>query len=454
MAERLVVIGGVAAGMSAASRARRLRPDIEISVFEKSGFVSYGSCGLPYFISGLIKSPNDLVVYDAKFFKEKRNIDVFIHHEVLKIFPGKRTILVRNLENGKEFEVGYDKLVIATGARAVKPEIKGVELRGIFTVRFLEDGIKIKEFIGENSPRKALIVGAGYIGMEMAESLVSLGIDVTIVEQMPNILGTMDDEINEIVEQELQRNGVRLLKAVSVSEFVGENGYVKKSILSNGQMVDSELVVVGAGIKPNSEIAREAGIEIGKTGAIAVNQRMETNIPGIYSAGDCAEAYHLVLNRPVYLPLGTTANKQGKVAGENAAGGNAVFKGIVGTAVFKVFELEVARTGISEKQAKSEGFDYVATLIEHGSRAHYYPGGGKIRIKLIADRKTGRLLGAEMVGRDGVAKRIDVFATAIHAKLSVDEIAHLDLSYAPPFAPVWDPILIAVNDLEKKIKKT
>ncbi len=454
MAERLVVIGGVAAGMSAASRARRLRPDIEISVFEKSGFVSYGSCGLPYFISGLIKSPNDLVVYDAKFFKEKRNIDVFIHHEVLKIFPGKRTILVRNLENGKEFEVGYDKLVIATGARAVKPEIKGVELRGIFTVRFLEDGIKIKEFIGENSPRKALIVGAGYIGMEMVESLVSLGIDVTIVEQMPNILGTMDDEINEIVEQELQRNGVRLLKAVSVSEFVGENGYVKKSILSNGQMIDSELVVVGAGIKPNSEIAREAGIEIGKTGAIAVNQRMETNIPGIYSAGDCAEAYHLVLNRPVYFPLGTTANKQGKVAGENAAGGNAVFKGIVGTAVFKVFELEVARTGISEKQAKSEGFDYVATLIEHGSRAHYYPGGGKIRIKLIADRKTGRLLGAEMVGRDGVAKRIDVFATAIHAKLSVDEIAHLDLSYAPPFAPVWDPILIAVNDLEKKIKKT
>ncbi|MFN3134138.1 MAG: CoA-disulfide reductase [Candidatus Kryptonium sp.] len=453
MGERLVVIGGVAAGMSAASRARRLRPDMEITVFEKSGFVSYGSCGLPYFISGIIKSPENLVVYDAKFFKEKRNIDIFVHHEVLKIFPGKRTILVRNLENGKEFEVGYDKLVIATGARAVKPNIRGIELKGIFTVRFLEDGIKIKDFISENSPRKALIVGAGYIGMEMAESLVSLGMDVTIVEQMPNILGTMDDEINEIVEQELQRNGVKLLKSVSVNEFIGENGYVKKSVLSNGQMVDSELVVVGAGIKPNSEIAREAGIEVGKTGAIAVNQKMETNIPGIYSAGDCAEVYHLVLNRPVYIPLGTTANKQGKIAGENAAGGNAVFKGIVGTAVFKVFDLEVARTGISEKQAKSEGFDYVATLIEHGSKAHYYPGGSKIRVKLIADRKTGRLLGAEMVGKDGVAKRIDVFATAIHAKLSLDEIAYLDLSYAPPFAPVWDPILIAANDLEKKIKR-
>ncbi|CUT03700.1 CoA-disulfide reductase [Candidatus Chrysopegis kryptomonas] len=453
MTERLVVIGGVAAGMSAASRARRLRPDLEILVFEKSGFVSYGSCGLPYFVSDIIKAPENLVVYDAKFFKEKRNIDVFTHHEALKIFPAKRTLLVKNLENDKEFEVQYDKLVIATGARAVRPNVKGVDLKGIFTIRFLEDGIEIKSFIKENSPRKALIVGAGYIGMEMAESLVSVGMDVLIVEQMPNILGTMDDEINEVVEQELQRNGVKLLKSTSVDEFIGENGYVRKAKLSNGEIVDAELVLIGAGIKPNSEIAKEAGIEIGRTGAIAVNQRMETNISGIYSAGDCAEAFHLVLNRPVYIPLGTTANKQGKVAGENAAGGNAIFKGIVGTAVFKVFDLEVARTGLSEKQAKAEGFDYVSTVIEHGSRAHYYPGGSKIRVKLIADRKTGRLLGAEMVGRDGVAKRIDVFATALHAKLTIDEIGQLDLSYAPPFAPVWDPVLIAANDLEKKIKK-
>ncbi len=453
MAERLVVIGGVAAGMSAASRARRLRPDLEILVFEKSGFVSYGSCGLPYFVSDIIKAPENLVVYDAKFFKEKRNIDVFTHHEALKIFPAKRTLLVKNLENGKEFEVQYDKLVIATGARAVRPNVKGVDLKGIFTIRFLEDGIEIKNFIRENSPKKALIVGAGYIGMEMAESLVSVGMDVLIVEQMPSILGTMDDEINEVVEQELQRNGVKLLKSTSVDEFIGENGYVKKAKLSSGEVVDADLVLIGAGIKPNSEIAKEAGIEIGRTGAIAVNQRMETNIPGIYSAGDCAEAFHLVLNRPVYIPLGTTANKQGKVAGENAAGGNAVFKGIVGTAVFKVFDLEVARTGLSEKQAKAEGFDYVSTVIEHGSRAHYYPGGSKIRVKLVADKKTGRLLGAEMVGRDGVAKRIDVFATALHAKLTVDEIGQLDLSYAPPFAPVWDPVLIAANDLEKKIKK-
>jgi NADPH-dependent 2,4-dienoyl-CoA reductase/sulfur reductase-like enzyme len=451
MGERLVVIGGVAAGMSAASRARRLNPKIEIMVFEKSGFVSYGSCGLPYFVSDVIKAPENLVVYDAKFFKEKRNIDVYLHHEVLKIFPAKRSVLVKDLERNKEFEVGYDKLVIATGARAVKPNIKGIDLNGIFTIRFLEDGIAIKNFIRESSPKKALIIGAGYIGMEMAEALVSLGIDVTIVEVMPNILGSMDDEINEVVEAELQKNGVKLLKSTSVIEFVGD-GFVRKAILNNGSSLDVDLVIVGAGIKPNSEIARDAGIEIGRSGAIAVNQRMETNIPGVFAAGDCAEAFHLVLGRPVYIPLGTTANKQGKVAGENAVGGNAIFKGIVGTAVFKVFELEVARTGISEKQAKEEGIDYVSTVIEHSSRAHYYPGGSKIRVKLIAERKTGRLLGAEMVGRDGVAKRIDLFATALHARMSIGEIAGLDLSYAPPFAPVWDPILIAANDIEKKLK--
>jgi NADPH-dependent 2,4-dienoyl-CoA reductase/sulfur reductase-like enzyme len=451
MGERLVVIGGVAAGMSAASRARRLNPKIEIMVFEKSGFVSYGSCGLPYFVSDVIKAPENLVVYDAKFFKEKRNIDVYLHHEVLKIFPAKRSVLVKDLKRNKEFEVGYDKLVIATGARAVNPNIKGIDLNGIFTIRFLEDGIAIKNFIRENSPKKALIIGAGYIGMEMAEALVSLGIDVTIVEVMPNILGSMDDEINEVVEAELQKNGVKLLKSTSVVEFVGD-GFVRKAILNNGSSLDVDLVIVGAGIKPNSEIARDAGIEIGRSGAIAVNQRMETNIPGVFAAGDCAEAFHLVLGRPFYIPLGTTANKQGKVAGENAVGGNAIFKGIVGTAVFKVFELEVARTGISEKQAKEEGIDYVSTVIEHSSRAHYYPGGSKIRVKLIAERKTGRLLGAEMVGRDGVAKRIDVFATALHARMSIGEIAGLDLSYAPPFAPVWDPILIAANDIEKKLK--
>jgi NADPH-dependent 2,4-dienoyl-CoA reductase/sulfur reductase-like enzyme len=450
---RLVIIGGVAAGMSAASKARRLKPDIEIVVFERSGFVSYASCGLPYLISNVVRAPEDLIVYDVRFFKERRNIDVFLHHEVMAIYPSRRVVLVRDIELGREMEFRYDKLIIATGARAVVPRVAGVELKGIFVLRTVEDGIAIKDFIESNSPRRALIVGAGYIGMEVAESFVRLGMDVTIVERMPNILGSMDEEINEVVESELIRNGVRLIKSTSVSEFRGRDGRVLSAVLSNGDIVEVDIVVIGAGIKPNSEIASEAGIELGRTGAIAVNQRMETNISGIYSAGDCAEVFHLVLGRPVYIPLGTTANKQGKVAGENAVGGNAIFKGVVGTSVFKVFELEVGRTGISERQAREEGFDYVTDVIEHTSRAHYYPGGDRIRVKLIADRKTAWLLGAEMVGRDGIAKRIDVLATAIQARMTIEDISNLDLSYAPPFAPVWDPILIAANSLKKKLKR-
>jgi NADPH-dependent 2,4-dienoyl-CoA reductase/sulfur reductase-like enzyme len=436
--------------MSSASRARKLDPTIEIFVFEKGGFVSYGSCGLPYFISGVIESHENLIVYDAKFFKDKRNIDVFLYNEVIGIYPPKKIVIVKNLKDGDEREYHYDKLIITTGARAVVPQIKGINAKGIFSLRTLEDGIAIKKFIGDNSPKKSLIIGAGYIGMEMAESLVSCGMEVTVIEKMPNILGNMDNEINEIVESELQKNKVNLIKSASVSEFVNEKDYVKKAILDNGQTIDVDIAIVGTGIKPNSEIAKIAGIELGQTSAIKVNQKMETNVIDIYSAGDCAEAFHLVLKKPVYIPLGTTANKQGKIAGENAVGGNEIFKGIVGTTAFKVFELEVARTGISERQAKAEGFDYITATIEHNSKAHYYPGGSKIRIKLIADKKTGRLLGAEMVGKDGVAKRIDVFATALHNHMTVKDISNLDLSYAPPFSPIWDPVLIAVNDINKK----
>jgi len=395
-----VVIGGVAAGMSAASKARKLRYDIKILVFEKSGHISYGACGLPYFISDVIKSPEYLVAYDAK-----------------------KSVLVRNLQTGAQNEYQYDKLVITTGARAFVPPIKGIDIKGIFTIKTLQDGIETKDFIRKNVPRRALIVGAGHIGLEMAEALAMAGMDVTIAEKESGILGTMDDEITKIVEDGLVRNRVKL-------------------------------VIVSSGDRPNSKIAKEAGIETDHTGAIKVNQRMETNVPGIYSAGDCAMAYHQVLERQVYFPLGTTANKQGKVAGENMVGGNASFKGIVGTSVLKVFGLEVAKTGLSEIETQREGFNFISNVVEQISRAHYYPGGSKVRIKLIAQMNTGRILGAEMVGREGVSKRIDVFATAIAAKMTVEDIGDLDLSYAPPFAPVWDPILIAANDLKKKINES
>ncbi len=451
--KRIVVIGGVAAGLSAASKARRLSSDIEILVFEKSGYISYGACGLPYLISDLIKSPEGLVSHDSKFFKEERDINVFLYHEVVAIYPAKQSVLVKNLQTGAENEYQYDKLMIATGARTFVPQIKGIEIKGIFTINTLQDGIETKDFIRKNVPIKALIVGAGHIGMEMAEALVIAGMDVTIAARGPDILGTMDEEITKIVEEGLRRNNVMLLKSTSVREFISKNGYVREAILENSESINADIVIVCIGMRPNSEIAKEAGIEIDHTGAINVNQRMETNIPGIYSAGDCAMAYHQVLERQVYIPLGTTALKQGKVAGENMVGGNASFKGIVGTSVLKVFDLEVARTGLSGIDAQIEGFNFISNVVEQNSRAHYYPGGSKIRIKLIAEMNTGRILGAEMVGREGISKRIDVFATAIAAKMTVEDIGDLDLSYAPPFAPVWDPILIAANDLKKKINE-
>ncbi len=452
--KRIVVIGGVAAGMSAASKARKLSSDIEILVFEKSGYISYGACGLPYLISDLIKSPEDLVAHDSKFFKEERNIDVFLYHEVVEIYPAKRSVLVKNRNTGAQNEYQYDMLVITTGARAFVPQIKGIEIKGIFTIKTLQDGIETKEFIRKNAPKRALIIGAGHIGMEMAEALAMTGMDITIAEREPNILGTMDEEITKIVEEGLGRNRVKLLKSASVKEFTSKNGYVSEAILDNGESINVDIVIVSIGTRPNSEIAKEAGIETDEhTGAIKVNQRMETNVPGIYSAGDCAMAYHQVLERQVYIPLGTTANKQGKVAGENMAGGNASFKGIVGTAVLKVFDLEVARTGLSGIEAQREGFNFISNVVEQNSRAHYYPDGSKIWVKLIAQMNTGRILGAEMVGREGISKRIDVFATAIAAKMTVEDMGDLDLSYAPPFAPVWDPILIAANDLKKKINE-
>jgi len=448
---RFIIIGGVAAGMSAASKIRSLDTDAEITVFEKSNYVSYIACGMPYFISGVIDSPRRLIAYDVSFFKEKRNINIFLRHEVLKIIPDRNTVVVKNLNSGEETKHTYDKLLISTGARPFIPPIKGISLEGIFTLRNLEDGITIKNFIDTRTPRNGLILGAGNIGMEMAEAFVSRGIRTTIVEKMPGILGTMDEDINEIIETELKTHSVSLIKSKGITEFSGINGVMNKAILENNDSIEADVALIGAGIRPNSELAKETGVDTGQSGAIKVNNRMETNIPDIFAAGDCAEAFHLVYRRNVYMPLGTTANKQGRVAGENMAGGNATFAGIVGTSVFKVFSQEVGRTGLTEKDALREGIGYVTNTIEHYSRAHYFPGTSKIRVKLIAERETGKLLGAELVGIEGIAQRTDIFATAIIAGLNVKQIAGLDLGYTPPLAPVYDPVLIAAGEIEKKL---
>lgn len=449
--ERFIVVGGVAAGMSAASRARAVRPDLEIVVFERNGYVSHVSCGLPYLISGLVESGDSLLVYSPEFFREERRIDVFLHHEVTRVVPEMKTVLAKDLQTGQEREWPYHHLLISTGARPVLPSIEGVDLAGVFTLRRHEDGLAVREYIVRRSPRHGLVVGAGYVGLEVAEAFRQAGLEVTVVEKMPSVLGTMDEEINELVEGELRRSGIALIKSRAVVRLAGEGGSVKSAVLEGGQSIEAEIVLIGVGIRPNSEIAGEAGIELGRGGAIRVNSRMETNVPGVYAAGDCAEAYHLVLGRTAYVPLGTTANKQGRVAGENAGGGHAAFPGIVGTTVFKVLGLEVGRTGITEKEAATEGLPCVSNVIEHASKAQYLPGAGMIRVKLVAHRKSGRLLGAQMAGAEGVSKRVDILATAITAGMTVMEMPFLDLGYAPPFSPLYDPILIAARQLSKKI---
>ncbi|MBN1190289.1 MAG: FAD-dependent oxidoreductase [Dehalococcoidales bacterium] len=449
-----LIIGGVAAGMSAASKIRSLLPEAEIHVFEKSGYVSYAGCGMPYFIAGMVPSSKNLVTYDSDFFKQKRNIDVHLHHEMTGISPTNKTVAVRDTAKQEEKSWSYDRLLISTGARPVLPPIKGSELRGVFSLRLLEQCLDIDDYVSKNSPKHALIIGAGNIGMEMAQAFSARGMEITLVEKAPAILGSMDDEINEAVEEELKKNRVTLIKSQAAVEFQGDNSAVRRAVLENGDSLTADIVLISTGIRPNSEIARQAGIELGQAGAIKVDSRMQTSVQDIFAAGDCAEAYHLLYGRNVYMPLGTTANKQGRVAGSNMAGTDAFFAGIVGTAVFKVYDLEVGRTGLSEKDARREGIDVVTNTVEHLSRAHYFPGAGRIRVKLTADRKTGKIIGAQMVGKEGVAKRIDVFAAAITAGMTAAQVENLDLGYAPPFAPVYDPVLIAAGDLNKKIPGT
>ena len=452
--KRLVVIGGVAAGMSAASRARRRNPNMEVIVLEKTGYISYGSCGLPYYVADMIKDHNKLIIIPPKIAREKRGIDVRLFHEAVEINPSEKWVKAVHSESKERITFPYDKLIVSTGAGAAKPPIPGIDSKHIYVLRTLTDGVALKSYIDSGVPQKAVIVGAGYIGLEMTEAFRIRGLEVTMVEMLPNILGTMDAEINAIVENELEKKEVKLYKDSTVSSFeANEAGEVKGVILEDGRRLEADLVLVATGIKPQVKFAEACGIQLGPTGAVAVNEKQETNIPDIYAAGDCAEARHLVTGKPAYIPLGTTANKQGRVAGENAAGGKGFFKGIVGTAVFKTFELEVARTGLSSVEAEKHGFNFVTAAITDKCCAGYYPGASAITIKLVMNKDDGRLLGAMMVGQRGVSKRIDVFATALYNKMTVEQISQLDLSYAPPFAPVWDPILIAANIGLKALKK-
>jgi len=451
--ERVVVIGGVAAGMSAASQAKRRAPDTRVVVFERGRHISYGACGMPYNIEDPERSIEDLVVLSPERAREERGIELHLRHEALAIEPRERRVRVRDLRSGEEREEPYDALVLATGAEAIRLPLPGMDLPGVEVLRTLDDGARIKDRLGPGV-RRAVIVGAGYVGMEMAHVLTERGLEVTVLEKLPQVLPGWGPETVTEVARELERHGVAVRTGVSVEGVeAGADGQVA-AVIADGERYPADLVLQAVGIRPAVALAREAGARLGDTGAIWVNQYQQTSLDGVWAAGDCCEAYHRILRRNAWIPLGTTANKQGRIAGANAIGARERFAGIVGTAGFRVFDLEVARAGLGLEAARAEGFEPVSVTIRQRSRAHGYPGGAPIQVTLVADRPTGILLGAELVGREGAALRVNVIAAALAAHMTVADVRGLDLVYAPPFAPVWDPVLVAANQLAKKVGRS
>lgn len=448
---RIVVIGGVAAGMSAASQAKRRLPQAEVIAFERGPYVSYGACGIPYNLEDPARPIDDLVVIRPERFRSERGIDVRLRHEAYAIDPVGKRVRVCDLAAGRDFDQPYDKLVIATGASAVKPPLPGIDLPGVFLLRELTDGAALKAKLAEARVKRAVIIGAGYIGMEMAEALRVRGLEVSVLERAPQAAPGYAPEIAALVATELAARDVTLRTGVSVLG-IAHAGEGLRVETDRGEF-PAELVLVSVGVQPNAQLAADADIQLGQSGAIAVDDRQRTSVADVYAAGDCCEAWHRVLDRPAWIPLGTTANKQGKVAGANAAGADESFGGIVGTAGFRMFNLEVARTGLGPADIRLAGLDTVAAASVHASRGHHYPGSVPLTTVLYVERDSGRLLGAQMAGRDTVATRIDVLAAALHAGMTLKEIEGLDLAYAPPYAPVYDPILIAAGVARKAIAR-
>jgi NADPH-dependent 2,4-dienoyl-CoA reductase/sulfur reductase-like enzyme len=448
--DRVLVVGGVAAGMSAASQIRRRHPKTRVTVFERGDFISYGACGMPYNIEDAERDIEDLVVLTAEHARKKQGINLRLRHEVTALDLESQALTVVDRDSGKESREAFDALVIGSGARAIRLPLDGFELPGVHVLRDLGDGRAIKDAL-KDEPKKAVIVGAGYIGMEMAHVLTERGLSVTVLEKLPQLLPEWHEETVAVVEETLNERGVEFHTGVTVTGAEAKKGDRVAAVLTDSGHFKADLVLVAAGIRPNVELASEAGLRIGETGAIWVNQNQQTSHDAVWAAGDCAEAYHRVLRRNAWIPLGTTANKQGRIAGANVVGAEQRFSGIVGTCGFVVFDLEVARSGLGEDEAKREGFDPVAVTIRQRSRAHGYPDGVPIQLLLIADRETGLLLGGEIVGREGAALRINTLATALAGHMTVADLQGLDLVYAPPFASVWDPVLVAANQLIKKV---
>ena len=449
---RLVIIGGVAAGTKAASRARRVDPEMEITLYQEEPEISISECGLPYFLSGTVDDRDNLVARTPEDFAEK-DVEVRVRRRVETIDHENKKLTVRNLETDEQFEDDYDRLIITTGAQAVVPPIPGVDLDGIFELRFLSDADEVLSYVRKNSPEKATIVGGGYIGLELAENLCYLGMEVSMVEAADQVAIAYGREVADRVCAHLTEKNINLYAGNEVEEFTGNDRV--KSVKFGGEELATDLVLLGVGIKPRVDLAEEAGVEIGSTGAIRVDENMKTNLPDVWAAGDCVETTNLASGEPTWVPLGDTANQMGRVAGTNAALGyegedTLQFPGVLGTGIFKVFDLGVGKTGLSEKEAEDAGFEVVSEGVESPDRAGYYPGVDKVFLKLIVDKENGRILGAESAG-SGADKLIDVCATAIWGKLRIEDLVNIDLAYSPPFSPTLSPVIQVATVLSGKM---
>jgi len=445
---KFVVIGGDAAGMSAASRAKRNKPEMEVTVLEKTTDVSYSACGMPYNIADSARAIDDLVVRSAEVFRKKQDINLLTGHNAESIDAEGRTVSGKD-ENGGKFEFSYDKLLIATGGFPIVQDLPGFDLPGVMVLKNLGDGRRIKEYIKGTNINKIVIIGMGYIALEMAEAFRALDLEVDMVKPRSRFLPWMNAELSQAVKEELERNNVGLYPGLKVERIEEKGG--RLSLICNETTMECDMVLVAVGIKPSSQIAANAGLGLSVGDSIEVDRHLKTTDANIYAAGDCADAYHVVTGDKTWIPLALRANRAGWAVADNVCGIRKEVSGVAGTAVFKVFSFEVARTGLTTEEALRAGFDPVDVTIQSRSRAHAHPGSATIWIQMTGDRKSGLLLGVQMVGKDGVAHRINAPAVALHARMTVEMYSQTDLGYAPPFGPVWDPTLTVANQLLKKM---
>lgn len=450
--KRIIIIGAVASGTKTAAKARREDPFAKITLITEEAEISYASCGTPYFISDIIKDSHSLIIREPDYFRKMLNVDVLTEHRAESIDPTAKNVEIKNLKTDQSLTLAYDRLVIAVGASPNIPGFVGVEHGNIFTLHNIPSAIQIKSLIQQKKVKDALIIGGGFIALEMAESLITHGINTRLIIRRDQILSNFDKDIALLVQNYIKEKGVQVLEEDEVRKFEADADGNVANVVTKKQTVPAEFVLLATSIRPNVELAKKAGAEIGTTGAICVNEKLETNIPDIYAVGDCVETTHLLTGKPVWIPLATTSNKHGRAAGINITGGNDTFPGIMGTFVVKVFDWTVAKTGLSDKEAIKNGFETETIIVPANDKAHYYPGSKRIIIKLIAEKGSGLLLGAEIVGDGVVDKRIDVVASALAGKATIEQLSKFDLSYAPPYSSPMDPVITAANVLCNKLE--